>query len=93
MLYPFQIIHVQFMLLGGMKEVGGSVACLKKNNNLFAAEAVFGKLLIMAGAAVNVISFGKETQRSYWSFTVATGETFIVPRVSFVLHTLCACRR
>lgn len=62
----------------------------KNNNNLFAAEAVFGKLLIMAGAAVNVISFGKETQRSYWSFTVATGETFIVPRVSFVLHTLCA---
>lgn len=57
---------------------------------LFAADAVFGKLLVMAGAAVNVTSFGDETLRSYWSFTAATGETLVVPRVPFVLHALCA---
>lgn len=28
---------------------------------LFAADTLFGKLLVMAGAAVNVISFGNET--------------------------------
>lgn len=61
--------------------------------NLFAADAVFGKLLIIAGAAVNVTSFGEETLRSYWQLTAETGETLIVPRVPFVLHTLCACRR
>lgn len=59
---------------------------------LFAAEAVFGKLLVIAGVAVNVISFGEETLRSYWSFTAATGETLVVPRVPFVLHTLCASK-
>lgn len=48
-------------------------------NNLFAAKAEFGKLLVMAGAAVDVISFGEETQGSYWSLTVATGEAFIMP--------------
>lgn len=57
--------------------------------SLFAADAVFGKLLVIAGATVNVTSFGEETQRSYCSFTVKTGKTFIVPGVPFVLHTLC----
>lgn len=57
---------------------------------LFAADAVFGKLLVIAGAAVNIISFGEEALRSYWSFAAATGETLIVPRVAFVLHALCA---
>lgn len=46
---------------------------------LFAADAMFGKFLVIAGAAVNVISFGEETLRSYWSFTVGTGEAFIMP--------------
>lgn len=57
---------------------------------LFAADTVFGEFLVMAGAAVNVVSFVEKTLRSYWSFTVATGEAFVVPRVPFVLHTLCA---
>lgn len=57
---------------------------------LFAADAVFGKLLVMAGAAVNISPFGEETLRSYWSFTAGTGETLIVPRVPFVLDTLGA---
>lgn len=71
-------------------EEGGSG--VKQIKYLFAADAVFGKLLVMAGAAVNVISFGEETLRSYWSFTAATGETLVMPRVPFVLHALCACR-
>lgn len=56
--------------------------------SLFAADAVFGELLVMAGVAVHVTSFGEETQRSYWSLTVETGEAFVVPRVPFVLHAL-----
>lgn len=57
---------------------------------LFAADAVFGKLLVIAGAAVNVSSFGEETLRPYWPFAAAAGETLIVPRVAFVLYALCA---
>lgn len=64
-----------------------------ETSDLFAADAVFGKLLVIAGAAVNVTSFGEETLRSYWSFTVETRETLIMPRVPFVLHTLYAYRR
>lgn len=59
-----------------------------RSYGLFAADAVFGKLLVVAWTAVNVISFGDETLRSYWSFTAATGETLVVPRVPFILHTL-----
>lgn len=54
---------------------------------------MFCKLLVIAGAAVNVISFAEETLRPYWLFTVEAGETFVVPRVAFVLHALCAYRR
>lgn len=61
-----------------------------RGDGLFAANTMLGKLLVIAGAAVNVISFRKETLRSYWSFTVGTGETVVMPRVAFVLHTLCA---
>lgn len=57
---------------------------------LFAAEAGLGELLIIAGVAVNIISFGEETLRCDGSPTAATGETVIVPRVSFVCHTLAA---
>lgn len=59
---------------------------------LFAADAVFGKFLVVAGAAVGVASFGEETLRSDWTFAVGAGEAFVVPRVSFVLHALCACQ-
>lgn len=51
---------------------------------------MFGKLLIVAGTAVNIVAFGKEALRSYWLFAAVTGETVIVPRVSFVLNSLCA---
>lgn len=54
---------------------------------------MFGKLLIIAGAAINITSFGEETLRSDWPFAAETGETVIVPGVAFVLHTLCAFRR
>lgn len=40
---------------------------------------MFGKLLIVAGTAVNISSFGEETLRSYWPFTAATAKTLIVP--------------
>lgn len=58
--------------------------------HLIAADAVFGKLVIVAGAAVNVAAFGEEALRSYWPFAAVTGETLVVPGVSFVLHSLCA---
>lgn len=61
-----------------------------RGDGLFAADTMFGKLLVVAGAAVNVISFREETLRSYWSFTVGAGEAVVMPRVAFVLHTLCA---
>ena len=54
---------------------------------------MFGELLVVAGAAVHVTSFGEEALRPDWSFTVEAGEALVVPRVAFVLHTLCACRR
>lgn len=68
------------------------VAHSSRGYSLFAADAVFGELLVIAGAAVNVTSFGEEAQRPNRPFTAETGETFIVPRVPFVLHALCTSR-
>lgn len=68
----------------------GHVSHLKAKTHLVAADAAFGKLLIVAGTAVNIAAFGKEALRSYWPFATVTGETVIVPRVSFVLNSLCA---
>lgn len=51
---------------------------------------MFGKLLVVAGAAVNIAAFGEEALRSDWPFAAVTGETVVVPRVSFVLNSLCA---
>lgn len=63
-----------------------------EKNYLFAADAEFGELLVIAGVAVDVTPFGQETQRSDRSLTAETGEAFVVPRVPFVFHTLCTCR-
>lgn len=68
----------------------GHVSHLKAKTHLIAANAVFGKLLIVAGTAVNIAAFGEEALRSYWPFAAVTGEAVIVPRVSFVLNSLCA---
>lgn len=51
---------------------------------------MLGELLIVAGAAVNIAALGEEALPSYWPFAAVTGETVIVPRVSFVLNSLCA---
>lgn len=56
---------------------------------LFAAEALLGELLVVAGTAENVSSFREEALRSYWPFTVEAGEAILMPRVAFVLHALC----
>lgn len=59
---------------------------------LFAAEALLGELLVVAGTAENVSSFREEALRSYWPFTVEAGEAILMPRVAFVLHALCVFR-
>lgn len=69
------------------------VCFMFEKNDLFAADTVFGELLVIAGAAVDVSSFGEEAQRPDRSFAAETGETFVVPRIPLVLHALCTCRR
>lgn len=61
-----------------------------RGDGLFAADTAFCELLVVTWAAVNVVSFGEETLRSYLPFTAATSETLVVPRVPFVLDTLYA---
>lgn len=68
----------------------GHVSYLKAKTHLIAADTAFGKLLVVAGTAVNIAAFGKEALRSYWAFAAITGEALIVPRVSFVLNRFCA---
>lgn len=51
------------------------------------------ELPIVARGAVNVTSFGQETLRSDWSFTLGTGEALVMPGVPLVLHTLGAWDR
>lgn len=65
----------------------------RHSTHLFAADALLGKLLVMAGAAVNLASFGDETLRADWPLAGDTGEAVVVPRVAFVLHALRTCHR
>lgn len=65
----------------------------RHSTHLFAADALLGKLLVMAGAAVNLASFGDETLRADWPLAGDTGEAVVVPRVAFVLHALRTCQR
>lgn len=51
---------------------------------------MFGELLVVAGAAVDVCAFGEEALRSYRPFAAAAGEALVVPGVAFVLYALCA---
>lgn len=55
---------------------------------LSAANTLFSELPVVAGAAISVTSFREETLRAYWSFAADTGETFVMPGVAFVLHSL-----
>lgn len=88
---PTQGLSVFFFFFLKKKEV--HISHLKSNTHLIAANTVFGKLPVVAGSAVNVTAFGEEALRSYWPFAAITGETIIMPRVSFVLNSLCAWKR
>lgn len=57
-------------------------------NYLLTAEAMFGKLLLMAVGAVHVVVLGHEALRADWLFTLVAGETVLVPYVPLVLHIL-----
>lgn len=70
-----------------------SLPSCRDSTHLFAADALLGELLVVAGAAVNVASFGDETLRADWPLAGDTGEAVVVPRVAFVLHTLRTCHR
>lgn len=63
------------------------------STHLFAADALLGELLVVAGAAVNLASFGDETLRADWPLAGDTGEALVVPRIAFVLHALRTCHR
>ena len=60
---------------------------------LFAGNALLSELLLVARGAVHITSFGEETLRSDWPFTLAAGEALVVPGVAFVRHALCAWDR
>lgn len=59
-------------------------------DGLFAAEALLGELLVVAGAAEDVVAFGEEALRPDRPLTVGASEAILMPRVPLVLHTLCA---
>lgn len=61
-------------------------------NGLLAASALFGKFLLVARAAVDVVVLCYETFGSDWLLTLIAGETLIMPRVAFVFHVLSACQ-
>lgn len=44
-----------------------------------AADALLGELLVVAGAAEDVVAFGSEALRSDWSFTVGAGKAVLMP--------------
>lgn len=51
-------------------------------------EAFLGKLLVMAGSAVDVVTFGQEALRADWLLAFEAGEAFLVPHLVLVLHVL-----
>lgn len=61
-----------------------------RGDGLFAAEALLGELLVITGAAEDVVALGGEALRPDWPFTAGAGEAVLVPRIPLVLHTLSA---
>lgn len=55
---------------------------------LLAVEAFLGKLLAVAGSAVDVITFGQEALCADWLLAFKAGEAFFVPDLVLVLHVL-----
>lgn len=54
--------------------------------DLFAADTVLGKLLLMAGSAVHIITLGLEALGADWLFALKADETLFMPDFTLVLH-------
>lgn len=59
-----------------------------RGDGLLAVEALLGKLLVMAGGAVDVLTLGQETLRADWLLAFEAGEAFLVPHLVLVLYVL-----
>lgn len=55
---------------------------------LLAAEAFLGKLLVMTGSTVDVVTLGQEALCADWLLAFEAGEAFLVPHFVLVLHVL-----
>lgn len=55
-------------------------------NGLFAAGTVLGKLLLMAGSAVHLITLGQEALGVDWLLALKADETLFMPDFMLVLH-------
>lgn len=64
------------------------VADSSRGDWLLAVVALLGKLLVMAGSAVDVITFSQEALRADWLLTFKAGEALLMPHLVFVLHIL-----
>ena len=64
------------------------VADPSRGDGLFAVEALFGKLLVMAGSTVEVITLGHEALCVDRLVAIKTFEAFLVPHLVLVLHVL-----
>lgn len=56
--------------------------------DLFAAETVLGKLLLMAGSAVHIVTLGQEALGADGLLALKADETLFVPDLMLVLHIL-----
>lgn len=68
----------------GLVLIGESTA----GNGLFAANAVLGKLLLVAGSAVHVITLGQEALGADRLLALKAGEALFMPDFMLVLHIL-----
>lgn len=64
------------------------VADPSRGDGLLAVETLLGKLLVVAGSAVDVFPFGQEALRSDGLLAFKAGEAFLVPHLVLVLHIL-----
>lgn len=64
------------------------VADPSRGDGLLAVEAFLGKLLVMAGSTVDVLTLGQETLCADWLLAFNAGEAFLMPHLVLVLHIL-----
>lgn len=60
--------------------------------DLFAADAVLGELLLIAGSAVHFITLGQEALGADWLLALKADETLLMPDFMLVLHILRSYR-